>query len=173
MNFIFCGLPRSGKSVAARLLAKRLQFQWIDTDSLIELLHGPVSELYLKKGETAFRHIEEQVILSLESVEETVISVGGGAMLSVKNRSFLKKLGAVIYINTPLECIQQRLDLEEVKPGFLSQMTLQELAQKRCPDYEIVADLTVSGTLEDEEWVETLLESCSALRLGENRMGHL
>lgn len=173
MNFILCGLPRSGKSAVARLIADRLQMQWIDTDQMIECLHGPVSELYLKKRESVFRQIEEQVILSLEGIEESVISVGGGAMMSVKNRSLLKKLGAVIYIKTPLECIQQRLDLEEVKPGFLGQMTLQELAQKRCPDYEIAADLTVSGTLEDEEWVETLLENCSALRLGENRMGHL
>jgi shikimate kinase len=76
----------------------------------------------------------------------------------------------VIYLNTSLDLIQQRLDSEEAKPAFLSKMTLQELAQKRSPDYEIAADLTISGTLEDEEWVETLLEQCLGLLHGANRM---
>jgi shikimate kinase len=170
MNLILCGLPRSGKSSIAKVVAKRLKLQWIDTDALIEMLHGPVSDLYLKKGESAFRHIEEQVIQSLEGAEGAVISVGGGAFTSAKNRAFLKGLGPVIYLNTSLDLIQQRLDSEEAKPAFLSKMTLQELAQKRSPDYEIAADLTISGTLEDEEWVETLLEQCLGLLHGANRM---
>lgn len=169
MNLIFCGLPRSGKSSIAKRIASQLQMPWIDTDQLMETLHGPVSELYLKKGESAFRILEEQVIHSLEGAVGAVISVGGGALMSAKNRLFLKKLGSVIYVNTPLDLIQQRLDSEGAKPGFLSKMTLQELAQRRCPDYEIAADLVISGVLEDEEWVETLLEQCSELLHGENR----
>lgn len=168
MNWILCGLPRSGKSSLARVLSSRLNLKKIDTDQLIEMLHGSVSDLYLKKGESSFRQIEERVIQSLEGVQGAVISVGGGALMSEKNRTLLKSLGHVIYLKTPLDLIQQRLDSEGSKPGFLSKMTLQELAHKRCPDYEITADLVISGTLEDEEWVETLLEQCSGLLRGEN-----
>lgn len=169
MNLILCGLPRSGKSTIAKMLAEQLHLQWIDTDKLIEMLHGSVADLYLKKGESAFRLIEEQVIQSLDGVEGAVISVGGGALMSAKNRSILKNLGSVIYIKTPLELIQQRLDSEGAKPRFLEKISLQELAQKRCPDYEDTADLVIAGALEDGEWVETLLEQCLGLLHGANR----
>lgn len=55
MNLILCGLTRSGKSTIAKKLSEQLQLQSIDTDHLIEMLHGSVVDTTLSYATKKFR----------------------------------------------------------------------------------------------------------------------
>ena len=54
----------SGKSTVGRLVAQDLDFQFVDTDSLIEEKAGiPITEIFSTEGEEAFRQLERETIL--------------------------------------------------------------------------------------------------------------
>ena len=56
----------SGKSLIGKLIAKKLAFEHIDTDKLIELqLNTTIKNIFVNQGESKFREIEEELILSL------------------------------------------------------------------------------------------------------------
>jgi shikimate kinase len=69
----------TGKSSVGRLLARRLRFDFVDTDAWIEKQAGQgISEVFAQQGEAAFWDRERRVMNELAQCERTVISTGGG-----------------------------------------------------------------------------------------------
>ncbi|KPK32302.1 MAG: hypothetical protein AMS24_04525 [Chlamydiae bacterium SM23_39] len=102
-NIILFGQKNSGKSFIGKKLAKSLNFEFIDTDLLIEkryfeLTNKTVSLKDIFKKEKYFRALEKKVIFSLKKTEKSVISLGGGSLLDKENIKFLKKIGFFIYL---------------------------------------------------------------------------
>ena len=70
----------SGKSTTGRLLAARLGHRFADADDQIEAMaRETVKEIFEKRGEEAFREIEQRAIHDLLAEENLVIATGGGA----------------------------------------------------------------------------------------------
>ena len=87
------GFMGAGKSTIGREVAGRTARPFVDTDTEIERLHGPIPELF-GRGEPEFRRIEEQVVAEALAGPPAVIALGGGAVLSEKTR---ERLGAHAY----------------------------------------------------------------------------
>ncbi len=59
-NIVLIGMPGSGKTSIGRQLAKQLNMDFIDTDSIIEEQHGSIVRIFETKGESVFRGYESE-----------------------------------------------------------------------------------------------------------------
>lgn len=153
MNLILCGLPKCGKTTIGRQLARKLGFAFIDIDRCIESayeqstgVYRTCREIFIHEGEEAFRALEKEQIATLPGTENSVISVGGGAICDADSVRVLREIGIVVYIKVPLDVLFQRLtkhgfpaylDPKDPKASFL------ELAKRRIPWYEAAAHGTI------------------------------
>ena len=110
MNLILFGFKGCGKTHFGKLLAKKLGRPFFDTDdAIVKLKNGSsIREVHHLIGEEAFRAIETTVIESIAHLKGFVISVGGGAVLSVLNQKLLQKLGQLVYLEVCFETIKNR-----------------------------------------------------------------
>jgi shikimate kinase len=143
MNIILIGYPRSGKTTIAKELSKKLNYIHIDTDVLIEeKFNLPLQEIYLKLKEKKFREVEKDIIFNLNNTKNSIISLGGGSLLLDETKSFLKKLGYIIYLKLKDETIIQRIKKKPL--SFFSkniEKSFYQLKEKREKDYIHTKDL--------------------------------
>ena len=72
-----------GKSTIGSLLAKVLNFKFIDMDSLIEEKEKmTIKKIFANKGESYFRNIEKKITLNSIQDSKKVIALGGGAFIN-------------------------------------------------------------------------------------------
>lgn len=137
MNIILCGMPKSGKTTIGKKLARKLGFDFIDTDHMIVKAYGAsCRDLFLQQGEMIFREMESQQITSLKNIQNTVISIGGGALCNLENAMHLQSLGKLVYLKVPSNILWSRNSMHGM-PAFLSsQEAFKKLEEKRLPIYE-------------------------------------
>ena len=100
-NIILVGLKGTNKSEIGEELARRLKMKFIDTDDIMKRESGlDLPELLKKIGEKQFRSLENNIIKKILNVSNTVIVVGGGSILNVKNIKALKQNGLVVSLIT-------------------------------------------------------------------------
>ena len=107
------GMAGAGKSSIGLELAKQLNFQFIDSDALIEAKFNQTLQNILDdSGYLKLRDIEEETILSIE-LSNSILATGGSAVYSAKAMQHLKQNSLVIYLEVPFDQILQRV------PSFL------------------------------------------------------
>jgi len=106
-NIVLTGFMATGKSTVGRLLAKDLDRDFVDTDHLIEERQKmTIPEIFSRKGESAFRHMETEVARELGQRQGLVISTGGRMLLDPANVSALSSKGRVFcLVATPQEIL--------------------------------------------------------------------
>ncbi len=159
MNLILCGMQKSGKTTTGKALAEALHSPFVDVDRLIEKISGEelsCREICKQRGEVFFRTLEKKALESLQSVQESVIALGGGSCLDA-----VRNLGTIIYLKVPVDILWERMAREEL-PSYLDPHFPKEsfyaLAKKRFPLYEKAADLILDTELENSTpWQAILL----------------
>jgi len=111
----------SGKTHWGTRIAEKLEVPFYDLDAVIVHSEGmSISEIFSIKGEEYFRYMEKQTLEDLVSREENfVLSAGGGTPCFFNNIDFMKKSGRVLWLNTSLEVLNQRLLKEKTKRPLL------------------------------------------------------
>lgn len=98
-RIVLIGLSGSGKSVVARLVARRLSWAWTDTDERVEAEAGrPIAEIFRADGEAEFRRLERSAIEQVARGDRLVLATGGGAPLDPVNRQWLWHDGFVVHL---------------------------------------------------------------------------
>jgi 3-dehydroquinate synthase len=88
------GLPGSGKSTVARLVADLLGWRFVDTDELIVARAGrPIAAIYADDGEPAFRNHEAAALAQAAQMERVVVATGGGIVGRAANRALMAATG--------------------------------------------------------------------------------
>jgi 3-dehydroquinate synthase len=110
LRIVLTGFSGTGKSVIARLVAERLDWQIIDTDDLVENVAGrPIPEIFEHDGEPRFRELEANAVRDACTREKAVVSVGGGAVLRSDNRRLLADGGFIVCLEARPKTIVSRL----------------------------------------------------------------
>ena len=162
MKLIIIGPMASGKSVVGRKLSKKLGLQFFDTDTEIERSAGAsISWIFDVEGEAKFREREYQVLNKIIHENKYVISTGGGIILKAENTELLKK-GTVIYLETSIQSQLERTMNDKNRPLLQNTLdkesTLRDLAKKRNPIYENLADIIINETEDSNQTVNFILE---------------
>ncbi|MCD6599399.1 MAG: 3-dehydroquinate synthase [Dehalococcoidia bacterium] len=109
-NIILTGFSGTGKSLVAKEIAQRLNWDFVDTDvEIVKLAGKPISEIFQWDGESKFRGLERQVIEKACQQKRLVVAIGGGAIINLRNYELLTKSGFIFCLEAKPETIYQRL----------------------------------------------------------------
>ena len=148
-NICIMGLMGSGKSIIGKDLSKNLNLQFYDTDKEIELkTNKKISTIFKEEGESYFRDIEEKVCSEILTIDNCVISLGGGSIISKKIREIIKKNSYSIYLQVKLNNLQNRLKFSRKRPLLNKNLNNSEILKNIFKDrqkfYE-KADLIINN----------------------------
>lgn len=105
-NLVLIGMPGSGKTKLARLLAQRFALTEVDTDDMVEALAGKsIPALFEELGEEGFRRLETQAVQKAAALSGAVIATGGGVVLRRENMEALRAGGVVFFRDRRPEAI--------------------------------------------------------------------
>ena len=137
-NLIFLGMMGSGKSSIGLLVSKKLNLKFFDIDTIIEDEMGmKISSIFEDKGENYFRNIEEKVTLKVLKINNSVVSLGGGAFINEKIRNEVLTNNFSIWLNWDLETLLKRIKNSKKRPLVfnLTDLEIKELIKKRLKIY--------------------------------------
>lgn len=158
-NLFLVGMPGSGKSTLGRLLAKRLNKVFFDTDAELERRLGvPIPVIFELEGEPGFRDREESVVADHVVHLNAIIATGGGVILRECNRTLLKDNGTVLYLHATPDTLWERTRRSKHRPLLQAAdpyARLKELYTFRDPLYRETADFVVES---DQEQVIRLAQ---------------
>lgn len=160
-NVIFIGMPAVGKSTVGVVVAKRLGYEFIDTDLLIQKQEGRLlREIIEQEGIEGFLAIENQVNKDVKA-ERAVISPGGSVVYCEEAMSHLKEHGLIVYLQASFDTISKRLkDAKKRGVTLRESQTLKDLYEERVALFEKYADITISEDGNDlGETIEKVLEA--------------
>lgn len=129
MKIFLIGFMGSGKTHWGRLLSDRLKVPFFDLDSAImDKEKMTVAEIFSKKGEEYFRYKEKEVLEELVNNNPAfIISSGGGTPCFFNNIEFMKRSGRVIWLNTSIDILKQRLLKERMSRPLIRNIGEAEL----------------------------------------------
>jgi shikimate kinase len=104
------GFMGSGKSTLGAQLARRLDYQFVDMDQLIEdTAEMSIPEIFDEHGEDVFRKWEHDILQELCQRQKLVISTGGGVPCHSGNMDLMNSHGNTIYLRLSPEALLSRL----------------------------------------------------------------
>lgn len=145
-NIILIGMPGAGKSTLGIVLAKILNYDFMDADLVIQnQCDKTLQKLIDACGPEGFIEVENQILQDIEATK-SIIATGGSAVYSEDAMNHLASIGRVVYLQISFEELVNRLqDLQErgvVLKGGIG-MSLRDLYDERRPLYEKYASITV------------------------------
>ena len=176
------GLRGTGKSTVGRDLATRLNWEFLDSDSIVQERAGKtIRQLFADGGEGEFRRLETSIVQECCKREQVVIATGGGAVLNPDNVAALRQNGFVVHLTASPSELWRRIsqdrataetrprltdadsELDELKKLMLSRATL--YAQARH------AEVDVEGRSPDEvmEAIVILMRAHGLIQPGQLR----
>ena len=148
-NICIMGLMGSGKSIIGKNLSKNLNLKFYDTDREIEIkTNKKISTIFNEEGESYFRDIEEKVCIEILTIDNCVISLGGGSIISKKIRKIIKKNSYSIYLHVTLNNLLDRLKFSRKRPLLNNHTNKSEIIQNLLKDrqkYYEKADLIINN----------------------------
>ena len=111
------GLMGVGKSTIGKNLAKKLKYDFIDVDKLIEIKEGiSINSIFKNKSEDYFRKLESEITLQMLKNNNSVISLGGGAFLNKSIRESAKKKSVSFWLDVNTDELVKRLKRSKKRP---------------------------------------------------------
>ena len=147
-NIFLVGPMGVGKTTIGSHLARKLKFDFVDSDTEIEKRTGAsISLIFDIEGEEGFRRREAQMIDDLTQRRHIVLSTGGGSVLDEASRQNLRSKGYVVYLKASVDILYERLKKSRNRPlmGTDDKLKVIEgLMAEREPLYLAVADVTIT-----------------------------
>lgn len=164
-NIILIGFMGSGKTSVGVRLAERLTYQFKDTDQMLEKKAGDtINRIFSAHGEEYFRNLETELLKELvPSLDQAVLSTGGGMPIREQNSKLLKELGYVVFLKASKQTTLNRLKGDTSRPllqGEDLEKKIDRMLEMRTPIYEKAAHkiLTTDGR-SIAEITEMIMES--------------
>ena len=166
MKIFLIGYRCTGKTTIGKVLADRLNFDFFDTDLLIERGSGlTIAQIVEKYGWKEFRVLEKKSLLNTKNFKNTVIATGGGIIIDPENQTFLKKNGFCVWLDANLETILYRLKTDNKtcssRPSLTNKDLLnetKELINRRKPLYEQTAKIRIDVSYQTPEEIANIID---------------
>ena len=146
-NIILIGPMGSGKTSTGKMLAKEMGYVFLDTDEEVTKRTGvSIAYIFDVEGEEGFRKRECLALKECLNDNNTILSTGGGIVLSKENRDLLQDRGTVVYLQTSIRFQVKRTASTNNRPLLQNkdpEETLDKLMLTRAPLYEEIADITI------------------------------
>ena len=151
-----------GKSTIGKNLAKKLNYNFIDVDKIIESKERmSINSIFKNKSEGYFRKIESEITLSELKKDNSVISLGGGAFLNKTIRRSAKKFSISFWLDVPIDKLIKRLKKNSKRP-LLFEKNITETVKKIYFDRKKIyneADYRIKcNSLKSREIVNKILD---------------
>ncbi len=145
---VLVGMMGAGKTAVGTALARLLRVPFRDSDEeIVKAAQRSIAEIFERDGEPFFRARESEVLARLVRGEPCVLSTGGGAFLSEKNREIVTQAGVSVWLRVDIDPLWQRVRHKTTRPLLRTpnpRATLQSLYEARVPFYAL-ADLVVDS----------------------------
>lgn len=143
-NIVLIGMPAAGKSTIGVILAKELNYHFIDSDLVIqEREERLLREIIAEDGLDRFIEIENEANCAIET-ERTVIATGGSVIYGKEAMEHFYNTCVIVYLKIGYESIKKRIGDPQKRGVVLREnQTLKDLYEERCPLYEKYAHLIV------------------------------
>ena len=141
----FIGMSGVGKSTFGKIIAKKLNYTFSDTDKIIEKQNKvSISDYISNFGEQAFLNSEENIICNTVFNSPHIIATGGSVVYSKKIMKYLKSISTVFYLSDSIENIKKRIKKFSSRGIIMnSKSTIDEVYIERELLYTNFADITI------------------------------
>lgn len=158
-SIVLIGMPGCGKSTIGRILANRLDADYIDMDYFIEQSQKKTITEIFKKGEEHFRAVENEAVRAVCGKKSPfIIATGGGTVKNYSNIALLKEKGIIIFINRSVDNIYKDINTD-IRPLLKDNKAhLYKLYDERSELYKKYCDFEVANDGELENTVEEILK---------------
>lgn len=148
MNIFLIGYRCSGKTSVGKLLAGRLDWPFVDTDTDIVTEHDmTIAEIVAEQGWQSFREKEKAAIKRRCTLARTVVATGGGAILDSVNVDLMKGVGKLVWLRAQADTVKERILKDkhtgEQRPSLTAKRLLEEIEETlavRNPYYQAAMD---------------------------------
>lgn len=168
MNIILIGMRGSGKTTVGGLLARKLNFNCVETDNLIISKSGfsKIADIVAQKGWKYFRDLESQILQSPEIAQsnDAVVATGGGVVTDDKNMQNLKKgKNIFVWLKCPIDKIIARIGRDGSRPFLTDEKKfaddLRKVYKHRESLYAKYADIAVSSDNDAQETANNIIDA--------------
>jgi shikimate kinase len=159
------GFMGSGKSTAGKKLAASLGWAFVDLDKKIEQSTGKtIKEIFAESGEAHFRELEAEMLKTMQTYNNTVISAGGGTPCHGNNMDFMLESGVTVYLKlTPGQLksrlagsLQERPLLKGLNDAELLEFIREKLSLRE--KWYSRAEIIVDGFDPDIKYLQSLIK---------------
>ncbi|MBR0335770.1 MAG: shikimate kinase, partial [Alistipes sp.] len=99
MRVYLIGYMGCGKSTVGRKISRFAHLRFVDTDTMVEQHEGAtVADVITYQGEEYFRKAERKVLEDTATMENVIISTGGGLPIWGDNMERISQLGLSVYL---------------------------------------------------------------------------
>lgn len=159
-RIVLTGFMGSGKTTVGPLLARRLGWDFVDADDVIEAEAGmPIAEFFARYGEPAFRAREHDTIARLAGEDRLVLALGGGAIETATIRELLLNSPGtlLVHLEVGLETTLARCrGTEHTRPVLADHANLAARYERRLPLYRLAHLSLAVDTLTPNEVAEKI-----------------
>ena len=161
-NLVLIGMMAVGKTTLAKIVAKKYNLKFVDTDANIRKKNSmSIAEIFEKKGENFFRKEEEKEVLKSLKDSNCVIALGGGAFINKTVRENVLKNAISIWLNIDIETLNSRIKNNYKRPLLKkenNQAKLKRLYVERKKIYELANHKIECGNLSNENIVKKIMK---------------
>ncbi|MCS7202943.1 MAG: shikimate kinase [Thermodesulfovibrio sp.] len=171
-NIVLVGFMGTGKTTVGKVVAKKIGYDFVDVDEVIEKLTGmTIPDIFAQFGEARFRDIETEVIKLITKKTKQVIATGGGAVLREENIQALRRNGIIFCLEASEEIIFERVKNSNYRPLLKVEKPIErirELLSQRKPRYSLSDFIINTDKLTVEEVAEKIINEFERLESGES-----
>ena len=160
-NLVLLGMMGVGKSTLGKMVAKKLNLKFLDTDLNIEKKWSmKISEIFENKGEDFFRIEEEKEVLECLKKNKIVLALGGGAFMNKNIRNLILKNSLSFWLDLNLKTVSKRVKWNKKRPLLKHQNTeeiIKKLYSERKNIYKLAKYKINCDKISKEKIVEKII----------------